>query len=437
VDGAGYFEVRLEGLEGAYVVRMYYGYINSSHWVAKFVGGAAVAYTNFTTAIAQNQTYLLTLQHRLVDLGNGVYTSRLILGGFGQDIVLEDATATSIDVYQLKYVANQQILGVDYYAYTGEAVENLAHDPTPPSLPVVSTQQQYLGLGGLASKVENLTLAWVSSDPQSAITQYQYAVGTTPGASNKVPWTTVNPIPNVEFQTVTTSFTAQDGVTYYASVKAKNDKNMWSAVGTAPGVLADRYSSSGFFDPFDVSPLANTIIPYEHSSFGITHLAAEAQVHVENVNVATPAYLGNNNGDTTSTSGSFRIGMNFHDAPGGNTNAHMFELYLGSFLPDPANPGATYYKIWLLQNILTVEKYYQGTREVYRTYTATITKNSWGYLQFTFKAGKFNIQGLGINQTYTFSTTHPIAVNDFILRFQRVNMEVDNAALTDQTFGII
>ncbi|MBN2147372.1 MAG: fibronectin type III domain-containing protein [Anaerolineales bacterium] len=74
---------------------------------------------------------------------------------------------------------------------------------------------------------------WSASDPDSAITLYQYAIGTTAGGAEVVNWT----------NTSETSFDRDDlgltaGQVYYISVRARNEGGLWSGPGTPPGLTA-------------------------------------------------------------------------------------------------------------------------------------------------------------------------------------------------------
>ena len=98
-------------------------------------------------------------------------------------------------------------------------------DTTPPSAPLVTACA--------GATADNLSASWSASDPDSAITLYQYAIGTTPGGAEVINWTS----------TGATSFNLSGlslipGQMYYVSVKARNEGGLWSAAATAPGVEA-------------------------------------------------------------------------------------------------------------------------------------------------------------------------------------------------------
>ena len=100
-------------------------------------------------------------------------------------------------------------------------------DKTPPTKPALTAS----GDGALTT----LSTSWSSSDPESPITQYRYAIGTTPGARDVVAWTYVS--------SATTSMTRTGlnlayGQPYYVTVGARNEGGLWSDDGLSNGVIA-------------------------------------------------------------------------------------------------------------------------------------------------------------------------------------------------------
>lgn len=98
-------------------------------------------------------------------------------------------------------------------------------DSTPPTRPVVRDDVFTVSLSELHA-------SWSSSDPESAIVEYQYAIGTTVGGAEIVNWTSVGPATEV----TRTGLTLNTGAKYYFSVKARNELDLWSEVGTSQGV---------------------------------------------------------------------------------------------------------------------------------------------------------------------------------------------------------
>ncbi|MBN2148005.1 MAG: fibronectin type III domain-containing protein [Anaerolineales bacterium] len=125
-------------------------------------------------------------------------------GAFGTDrmeIALDDSTTFTVD-------------------YAGAVA-----DTTPPAPPSVTACA--------GSEAVHLYANWSASDPDSAITLYQYAIGTTPVGAEVVNWT----------NTTETSFDRNDlgltaGQVYYVSVRARNEGGLWSEPGTPLGLTA-------------------------------------------------------------------------------------------------------------------------------------------------------------------------------------------------------
>lgn len=98
-------------------------------------------------------------------------------------------------------------------------------DSTPPPAPTVR-----LCAGETLSSI---SASWSAFDPQSAITLYSYAIGSSPGGVDVVNWTS----------TAATSMSRTDlnliaGQRYSIAVKARNTGGLWSEIAIPPGVLA-------------------------------------------------------------------------------------------------------------------------------------------------------------------------------------------------------
>lgn len=103
-------------------------------------------------------------------------------------------------------------------------------DASAPSTPVVTDDGLY------TTTSTSLHASWSAADPQTGVTEYQYAIGTSPGATNVVGWTSTGTSTSV----TRTGLALNTNQVYYISVKAKNADNMWSAVGTSDGIRPAR-----------------------------------------------------------------------------------------------------------------------------------------------------------------------------------------------------
>ncbi|MCW5840217.1 MAG: S8 family serine peptidase [Caldilinea sp.] len=94
-------------------------------------------------------------------------------------------------------------------------------DQTPPIVPTVFAS----GKQGDPATVE---IAWSGSDPDSPITSYQYAIGSSPGSVDIVNWT-----PTTQTGVARTGLGLFDGMQYWVSVRARNAGGLWSTSGYA------------------------------------------------------------------------------------------------------------------------------------------------------------------------------------------------------------
>ncbi|BCW99929.1 MAG: hypothetical protein KatS3mg024_2756 [Armatimonadota bacterium] len=114
----------------------------------------------------------------------------------------------------------------------GYLVEYDVPDTTPPAMPVVTDT------GRFTSNASVLSASWSSTDPESGIVEYQYAIGTSPtdpGSGYLVGWKSAG----FATEATETDLNLQDGVTYYWYVKARNGSGLWSAVGVSDGITVD------------------------------------------------------------------------------------------------------------------------------------------------------------------------------------------------------
>jgi hypothetical protein len=78
-------------------------------------------------------------------------------------------------------------------------------------------------------------VTWQSTDPQSGISEYSYAVGSTPGGQDLRPWTAVGGRNRMRIDGVQLSTTRP----VYIAVRARNGDGLWSLDGVSPGLLLD------------------------------------------------------------------------------------------------------------------------------------------------------------------------------------------------------
>jgi len=132
--------------------------------------------------------------------------------------------------------------GVGMWSAAG-ASNGIKVDTTVPSRPVV------MDSGAVQMDVAHLQASWTSSDPDSGIGEYQYAIGTSPadpGSGYVVGWTSTG----TSSQVNRTGLSLESGRTYYFYVKAKNGCWQWSPVGTSDGILVDR--TVAYYNDFEV-----------------------------------------------------------------------------------------------------------------------------------------------------------------------------------------
>ncbi len=64
---------------------------------------------------------------------------------------------------------------------------------------------------------------WNSTDPDSIISMYRYAIGTSPGSRDIVNWTY-----SPETSVVRTGLILTQGQKYYVTAQARNEAGLWS-----------------------------------------------------------------------------------------------------------------------------------------------------------------------------------------------------------------
>ena len=102
-----------------------------------------------------------------------------------------------------------------------------AADTTPPTTPSVADGGSY------TTSTASLQATWGSTDTESGIAEYEYAIGTSAGGTDVAGWTSAGTATGVTRSGLTLTI----GTTYYLSVKAKNGSGLWSEVGTSDGIV--------------------------------------------------------------------------------------------------------------------------------------------------------------------------------------------------------
>lgn len=107
-------------------------------------------------------------------------------------------------------------------------------DASAPTTPVVTDDGSY------TASSTSLHANWNASDPETGIAEYQYAIGTAPGGTNVVNWTSTGTATSVTKTGLSLNHTS----TYYFSVRARNSDNQWSSVGSSDGIRVARVLNS-------------------------------------------------------------------------------------------------------------------------------------------------------------------------------------------------
>lgn len=79
---------------------------------------------------------------------------------------------------------------------------------------------------------------WSASDPDSSITLCRYAIGTTPGGTEVVNWTSTG-----DTEVTRSGLNLLAGQAYCVSVKARNEGGLWSDAGVSDVVVAGSHHS--------------------------------------------------------------------------------------------------------------------------------------------------------------------------------------------------
>jgi hypothetical protein len=114
-------------------------------------------------------------------------------------------------------------------------------DATPPSAPVVELvggTARPLGDGGAevwTSVADAPMVRWTAGDPESGISEYEYAVGAAPEDASIRPWTPVGGRSEIRLDGVSLS----ELTPVFVSVRARNGRSVWGPVGVSPALRWD------------------------------------------------------------------------------------------------------------------------------------------------------------------------------------------------------
>jgi hypothetical protein len=136
-------------------------------------------------------------------------------------------------------------------APSGPGGAGLAADLTPPSVPVVADD------GDATVTPGSLSFSWTSSDLESGIAAYRYALGSSPGATDVVGWTDAG----TSAATTVASSNVVGGRNYYLTVVARNGEHLESSAGTSDGILVRDACSDDTHEPDDDSEHAVPLSP--------------------------------------------------------------------------------------------------------------------------------------------------------------------------------
>lgn len=153
--------------------------------------------------------------------------------------------------YYLVRVVSTDLQEMDYT----DEVAVIPNDYTPPSTPVVEDD----GTGTNSTFV--LHAHWNAQDPESGIAEYQYSIGTTPGGTEVINWTSADMAEDL----FRVGLNLQDGQTYYISSQACNGAGMWSGVGSSDGITVHTIGDDDLQGPAIGTPSFSSTVPADRS----------------------------------------------------------------------------------------------------------------------------------------------------------------------------
>ncbi|MHB9036778.1 MAG: hypothetical protein ACYC64_08930 [Armatimonadota bacterium] len=161
--------------------------------------------------------------------GSNLNASELIAPGGQRTFYVYVTAPLQQGVYTLR-LRMSHVSGGAFGPFIARQIE-VVQDATPPTNITVTDD-------GVYTKVStSLHATWsTSSDPESGVAEYQYAIGTTPTdpvSGYVVGWTSTGTTRSV----TNTGLSLTSGITYYFYVAAKNSAGMWSNLGVSNGIV--------------------------------------------------------------------------------------------------------------------------------------------------------------------------------------------------------
>lgn len=140
-------------------------------------------------------------------------------------------TGLSLTVGTTYYFSVKAMNGAELWSEIGmsDGIQ-VVEDPTPPTTPSVTDD------GDKTTNTTQLHATWFSSDAESGIVEYQYAIGTSSGATDVVDWTSSG----TDTEVTHTGLSLAAGKTYYIALKANNGAGAWSDVGVSNGIAVPK-----------------------------------------------------------------------------------------------------------------------------------------------------------------------------------------------------
>lgn len=207
----------------------------------------------------------LTFQAVLFEGSNDIQFVYQTMNGSRSDgssatVGLQDASRTT--GVQTGY--NESVVGsgsVVTYRFRNGQYAQAGADATPPTKPVV------IDIGPRTNSMSQLSASWTADDPETGIEEFQYAIGTSPGASDVLVFTST-----ANNSATVAGLALQAGGTYYFAVRAVNNAGLMSDVGISAGVFVD----PGFQPYTSIIPYA----PQDGGQFGGISFVAAAPTSV-------------------------------------------------------------------------------------------------------------------------------------------------------------